>query len=65
MVSALDYHFRGPGFKTTIWYLGRLNLYPSEVDKIIPETRVELVVKSKLSPRSDSVTLNPIHENCQ
>ena len=32
MVSALDYHFRGPGFKTTIWYLGRLNLYPSEVD---------------------------------
>ena len=61
MVKAMDSQSIGPGLKTTGWIDVRLSL-PRSI-KWVLGIPVDLVVKSKLFPRSDPIALrqlNPI-----
>ena len=55
MVKALDSQSRGPVFKTTLSG-SKVDsaVHPSDVDKMSTRDFWELVVKSKLTPRSGS-----------
>ena len=50
VVKALDSQSRGPLFKTTGWLQGPLSLFM----ELVPESSGNLVVKSKLLPRSST-----------